>query len=459
MEDRRGRELLRHKRVLIAVRFVFLVLVGSLALSDLGRESLPVALPIILLAYLLTNAAMAFERSQTFFSQRVQACLLLFDLFVLVVAMASLEKYREDLFLAMFLVMLLASAGQKVSVSVGGCLAVAALYLGFSMKDGRSFQDSLANVGTGLPVLLVVAIYVGYVSESVARERRRREEAEERLQRELHGMNRFQALASGGLTLADPASLLGSIAETARDLLDAAGTAVFWRARGEIAFRTAASCGFPEALAARWTADSASPLSSATGSKEAVRLPETPLAPGPVLLIPFADRADDGRGILAVLWSADHERVRGEEEAGEALVRHAALGLENASLYRLLAQARDVWQAAFLSIPAPVVLLDGDGRVVQANPAFLALGEFDLATLVGTRFADVLEGGATADGRPADLAAPAAGAVSVRLSLPRLGGEFDVAQGPYLGADQGNRTGSVWVFRKLAPEVLGPPSA
>jgi len=69
---------------------------------------------------------------------------------------------------------------------------------------------------------------------------------------------------------------------------------------------------------------------------------------------------------------------------------------------------------------------------------------------VGSRFDEVLEGATTPDGRPADLGDGTSVPGSVRLTLPRLGGEFEVARGPYLGAEQGNRPGTVWVLRRLA---------
>lgn len=440
--------MLRHKRILLAVRLVFLVLVASLALPDFIKGSISPVLPIILAAYFLTNAGMAFEKSHRFFSQRIQAFLILFDLIVLVIAMVFLEQYRQDLFLAMFLVMLLASAGQKLSISVGGCVAVAGLYVGFSMQEKGGFAEALSSLATVFPVLLVVAIYVGYVSETVARERRQRQEAELRLQRELDGMNRLHSLASEGLLARDPESLLASLAGTAADLLGTPCAAVFWRTREEPRFRHALAPGFPPAAAAAWTADAAR-LGDAVEASKPVRLnPPHPWLQnlGPALLAPFADRAGGTVGILALAWEPDHEPLRDEEGAAEGLARLASLVLENASLYRLLSQTRDVWQASFQSVPDPVVIVDGDARVVQANPAFLALADFDPVTFVGSSFAEILEGAATLDGRPLD------GGPAVRLRIPRLNGAFDVARGPYLGEGRG-AGGTVWVLRKIAAGV------
>src|SRR5215831_3888452 len=116
MTGQKGDGMLRHKRILISIRFVFLILITSIALPAFIQGKDTVVLPIILAAYLLTNLAMIPEQRQAFFKQRVQACLLLFDIVVLVLSMYYLDEYRQELFLAMFLVVLLASAGQRVSV-------------------------------------------------------------------------------------------------------------------------------------------------------------------------------------------------------------------------------------------------------------------------------------------------------------------------------------------------------
>lgn len=452
MTGLRSREILRHKRILFAVRLVFLVLVGSLALPDFVRGTIPTLLPILLGVYLLTNAAMAFERSQVFFSQRVQATLIFFDLVVLVIAMLYLERYREDLFLAMFLVMLLASAGQRLSVSIGGCIAVAGLYVGFTMQDKGGFDEALRSLATVFPVLLVVAIYVGYVSESVARERRRREEADQRLHRELQGMDRLLALSSEGLMARDPEAFFASLAGTAADLLNAPA-AVFWKPKDGSAFRRALSPAFPEPLASRWGADLET-LERAACADQPLRLsPPHPWLEGleSALLAPFADRADGSLAILAVGWERGHEALRAEDDAVQALARTASLCLENASLYRMLSQTRDVWQAAFQSVPDPVVIVDGDARIVQANAAFMALGGLTPETLVGSSFAAMLEGAVTAGGRPLD------GSASARMSIPRLGGDFDVARGPYQGETK-TGAGSVWILRKVVEDVTASGS-
>src|SRR5689334_21660722 len=113
------------------------------------------------------------------------------------------------------------------------------------------------------------------------------------------------------------------------------------------------------------------------------------------------------------------------------MVQQASVSLENASLYQMLAQTRDIWQAAFQSIPTPVVIVDARSRIVQANPAFLAMGAFDFATLLGSSFDDVLQGAAYLNGSRA--VGPAA-FDAARLTIPKLNGEFDVTRGPYVGA-------------------------
>ncbi|HEX7897162.1 MAG TPA: PAS domain-containing protein [Planctomycetota bacterium] len=455
MAERRVRDMLRHKRVLIAVRLVFFIMISSLALPDFLKGSITPVLPAVLAAYFLTNLAMAFERSQAFFSQRVQACLLLFDIATLVVATAYMERYRQDLFLAMFLVVLLASAGQRLTVSIGGFVAIAACYAWFSLqgKQGASFHESLNTLITGLPVLLVVAIYVGYVTENVAKERRRREKAEEQLTRELKGMSRLQALGAGNVEQ-DPASVLGAIAEAACGLLDAPRAVVFWRRREEVDLHHARSRDFPAEVAERWAAEADSPAVKAFDVPGVARL--SPEAPHPwlaaldadeLLLTALADRVDGTRATLLVAWERPHEHLRAEEEAMQVLAQQAGLILENASLYRLLSQTRDLWQSAFQSIPTPVVILDAGSRVVQANPAFLTLGAFDLATMIGSSIWELLEGASTSDGRPLKED-PTGG----RLTIPRLNGEFEVTRGPYAGTERAGG-GTVWVLRKIPADA------
>jgi PAS domain-containing protein len=443
-------DVFRHKRALMGVRLVFVLLVGAMALPPFLKGTLSPVLPTILAAYLFTNVAMAFERTETFFRQRIQAALLIFDIFVLVLAIATLEADRQDLFLAMFLVVLLASAGQRLSVSIGGFVAVAAFYLWFSRDPETGAIDWSSSTATGLPVLLVVAIYVGYVSESVAREHRKRREAEDRLAREVQGMNRVHALLSNTMLEPDPARLFAAMGDAARSLLDAPRTAVFWSSKGEPEIRRCLSDGFPDDLAREWASPS-SPLRGNIEGKEPFRLPPRP--DGFLSIVaPFADRVGGLVGCLLVAWPPAHKPFPAEEEAARMLVQQASLCMENASLYRVLSQTRDVWQSAFQSIPTPVVIVNGDGRMVQANPAFLALGEFDLATLPGTSFLEVLEGACHADGRPLAPEEIRASTLAVRLTIPRLGGAYEVNRGPYLGAGD-PEAGSVWVLRRLAPDL------
>src|SRR6185503_12696179 len=368
------------------------------------QDKLNLVLPIILTAYLLTNLAMIPEQRQAFFKQRIQAGLLIFDIFVLVLSMYYLNEYRQELFVAMLLVVLLASAGQRLAVSVGGFLAVAAFYIWFTTNsDSGLDQAAMKRLTIGLPVLLVVSIYVGYVSEAVAREFRERQEAEDRLTKELRGMSRFQALALNVMAEVDPGRLFFAIAEAAREFLGCPYAAVFWIGPQSNKFEAALSTSLPEALAAQWKASDvdASPVGKAFKAGRVLRFPALSgdpwLTSDPsagieeVLVAPFADRAGGLQGSLVIVWLKPHQHVAAEEEAAQVMVQQASILLENASLYQMLAQTRDIWQAAFQSIPTPVVIVDSKSRIVQANPAFLALGDFDFATLMGSSFDDVLE--------------------------------------------------------------------
>jgi PAS domain-containing protein len=310
-------------------------------------------------------------------------------------------------------------------------------------------------------VLLVVSIYVGYVTEAVARERRRRLEVEDRLHKELQGMTRVQALVSTLSLEVDPDRLFQGVAETARSLLDVPSS-VFWRAKDEARFRAAPTAGFPaplagmdEALARAVAGGKVLRIAAGQeGESESWGRRARELGLAEVLLAPFTDRVASHQGCLVVAWPAPHEHLEVEEEALQVLVQQAGICIENSALYRLLGQTRDVWQAAFQSIPTPIVIVDANSRIVQANPSFLALGEFDFASLVGTSVQEVLRGACHRDGRPAaleDLEAARNG--PARLTLPRLKGEFDVTRGPYLGA-AGSSGGTVWVLRKLSADIV-----
>lgn len=464
--------MLRHKRILISIRFVFFILITSIALPAFVRGNISPVLPIILAAYLLTNLAMIPEKRQAFFHQRIQAFLLIFDIFVLIISMYYLDQYRQELFLAMFLVVLLASAGQRLTISIGGFFAVAACYIWFSRNaEGSVDQATLARLTTGLPVLLVVAIYVGYVSEAVAREHRERQEAEDRLTKELRGMSRFQALASNVMAEVDTGRLFFAIAEAAREFLGCPYTAVLWVAPQATKFEAALSSGFPEALAARWKSSppDATPVGKSFKAGRVLRftsmsgepwLTDTEAAIDEILVAPFADRASGLQGSLVIVWTRPHAHLPAEEEVAQVMVQQASLSLENASLYQMLAQTRDIWQAAFQSIPTPVVIVDGKSRIVQANPAFLALGDFDFATLMGSSFDDVLAGAAYPNGSLVcvDGVTPAA-FDAARLTIPKLNGEFDVTRGPYVGAND-TGAGMVWVLRKVESDVAaGQPTS
>jgi len=463
--------MLRHKRILIAIRFVFLILITSLAVPSLRHGEVNAVLPIILIAYFLTNLAMIPENRQLFFRQRIQASLLIFDIFVLAISMYYLEGYRQELFLAMFLIMLLAAAAQRLTLSIGGFIAVAAFYAWFS-RNAQGDWDSatITHLTTGFPVLLVVAIYVGYVSEAVAREGKDRQDAEDRLSKELRGMSRFQTLASSVMAEVDNGRLFLAIAEAAREFLGCPYTAVFWLPCEDSKFEAALSTGFPPDLAARWRASDPETSPAGKASKAGRVLRFTPQsgeawlgdpAAGieELLVAPFSDRAGGLQGSLVIVWTAPHQHMAAEEEAAQLLVQQASLSLENASLYQMLAQTRDIWQAAFQSIPTPVVIVDSKSRIVQANPAFLALGDFDFATLMGSSFDDVLEGAAYPNKTLAFQGGVAPATFdAARLTIPKLNGEFDVTRGPYVGANDAG-SGMVWVLRKLESDVTQPTSS
>jgi PAS domain-containing protein len=460
---------LRHKSILIAVRLVFAGLVAALALPALGEGGLPVVVLIIFMAYLATGVAMIWESRRVLLGQRIQGFMLLFDLTVLALAMIFLSHDREELFLAMFLVILLASAGQKLSTSLGGFVVIAAFYTWLNLRSPE--PDALLHLTVALPVLLVVTIYVGYVSEGVAREREQRLDVQGRLRQELRGMNRIQTLASHGLSDMDSGRLFEGIATTATELLGAPISGVFWTSRDSSRIEAATAPGFPESLLARLKdrSPAQAPFSRVFGASglhilagrdlDSLDLPSP--RPAELILAPIEDRVGGIEGCLLLGWPPPHRHLAAEEEAARLLVEQAGLLLENSTLYRMLSQARDVWQASFQSIPSPVVIVDGAAKIIQVNPAFLQLGEFDFVNLIGSSFADLLAGSTFPNGRAAMTdQEPIPLFDAARLHIPKLNGDFDVTRGPFFGTP-GSGSGTVWVLQRLSaePTEAGAPTS
>jgi signal transduction histidine kinase len=90
---------------------------------------------------------------------------------------------------------------------------------------------------------------------------------------------------------------------------------------------------------------------------------------------------------------------------GPALILASAPGASPHALATLLAslgQAKREWEAAFDAMTDPAAVLDGDGRVVRANPAFAVAAGTDIRRLPGRPCAELL--GPTEDGSPGPVA-------------------------------------------------------
>ena len=98
-------------------------------------------------------------------------------------------------------------AGAIAVASAIGVLAVVSPVLAVAATVGGVAVPAAVLRPKLVVHLLVVSIYVGYVSEAVAREHRDRQEAEDRLTKELRGMSRFQTLASSVMAEAFSLSL------------------------------------------------------------------------------------------------------------------------------------------------------------------------------------------------------------------------------------------------------------
>jgi len=75
-----------------------------------------------------------------------------------------------------------------------------------------------------------------------------------------------------------------------------------------------------------------------------------------------------------------------------AFADQASLALANAELFRIVEQGKRDWEATFDAMPDPVILVDGEQRIVRANRAFADLVEQSLSDLVGTPYEAFVEG-------------------------------------------------------------------
>lgn len=415
-----------HKSVLMAIRGVYFILLAAMTIRAWVSGGVPLALPVILVVYLATIAVMIREGKKEFFRERVQGALILFDLFVLVVALVSLQEFRQDLILAIFLIVVLASASRKLPLALAGFCAVASLFLWLTSVE-QDWTQVVAAQGSKLVALFVVAIYVGYLSESLARETERRVEAESRMSRELAGLQRGRELAAGLNAAMDPTQLMLMLAENAASILGSQILGLFWRKQGDHAFRLESTGGItiPETLLEEALAKEATLRSEIKEGSEDRSF----------LITPMSAAVAGLEGVFVAGWSGAREDRKIEEEALEVVASLGTILLENAALRGCLSQARDTWQGAFQSVPTPVVIVDDEEKIVQANDAFARRSGADALELIGKKLPEFLEHQMDPDGRMEEL------------KIPRLGGSFDAVRGPYVTSAG---PGSIWVFLPAA---------
>ncbi|MEJ2209318.1 MAG: PAS domain S-box protein [Anaerolineae bacterium] len=74
-----------------------------------------------------------------------------------------------------------------------------------------------------------------------------------------------------------------------------------------------------------------------------------------------------------------------------AFADQASLALSNAELFRIVEQGKRDWEATFDAMPDPVILVDGQHRIVRANRAFAELAERPLTEIIGTPYAMAID--------------------------------------------------------------------
>jgi len=252
--------------------------------------------------------------------------------------------------------------------------------------------------------------------------------------------------------------LLPNLAKAARVILEAPLVGYARRSLGEREF----SWEGKDALVDQWRGIPAgeSPLETALAEHVLLRISTRPDPPRfsewtrisalegieETLIAPFSQPVVGFEGCVWVAWPKPHFHLALEEEALGILIHQVAISYENAVYSVMAAQARDVWQAVFESIPSPVAISGGDGRILQANGAFLRM--FETREAIGVPLASFLEGATDGSGRPASLSQLTASDESAfDLDLPGFGGRFGISRGPYFGPD-GRTAGTVWLFRR-----------
>jgi len=74
-----------------------------------------------------------------------------------------------------------------------------------------------------------------------------------------------------------------------------------------------------------------------------------------------------------------------------AFADQASLALSNAELFRIVEQGKRDWEATFDAMPDPVILVDGQNRIVRANRAFADLAERPVTEVVGTPYGTTID--------------------------------------------------------------------
>lgn len=195
------------KRAVLFLRWVVIIATSYLLLFASGGRSAGVAIPALVLFFLVTNVVAGLLPAEAFERQSLQALFVALDTVVISAGMMLSGQNTTDLFLMYFSVLFLAALGEDLAMIAGGSALVVFLYLLVLLKT-RPERDLLTPaVLLRVPFLFGIGIFYGYLVELAKKERRRAETALE------HERFRTDFLATLTHDLQSPLSAIAGFAE------------------------------------------------------------------------------------------------------------------------------------------------------------------------------------------------------------------------------------------------------
>lgn len=156
---------------------------------ELSRDPWASALVV---TFLIGTLALYCLPEDAFYHRFFDATLLLCDTLLISAAIYLNRDASWDLFLFYFLIIFLAAIGETMLKIMLGWAVISLAYWGLLIQQGKEASQILSDLFTRVPFLFGVSVLYGYLSESIKREKKRAETAE---QRERLKMDLVSALA------------------------------------------------------------------------------------------------------------------------------------------------------------------------------------------------------------------------------------------------------------------------